>query len=153
LLEDVPAPLVVLQTLWKVNEPEGRRTARYFVDRSLATCETGEPARGIKLHDLQLDYVRARFDDQAALQLIHGAVRLSAHVIGRRPEEFAGQMVGRLLAHQATGTIAAFTKDVAEGVPRPWLKPLWPSLHPPGSGLLRTLEGHSAYVSGVAVTP
>ena len=37
LLEDVPAPLVLLQTLWKVNEAEGRRTARYFVNRSLAT--------------------------------------------------------------------------------------------------------------------
>ena len=60
LLEDVPAPLVVLQTLWKVNEAEGRRTARYFVDRSLATWEAEEPARGIKLHDLQLDYLRAR---------------------------------------------------------------------------------------------
>ena len=67
----------------------------------------------------------------AALQLIHGAVRLSAHVIARRPEAFPAQMVGRLLPHQASGTVAAFTKDVAEGAPRPWLKPLWPSLHPP----------------------
>src|SRR5450432_3303574 len=79
LLEDVPAPLVVLQTLWKVNEPEGRRTARYFVDRSLSAWEdAAAPARGIRLHDLQLDYVRARFDDQAALRRIHGALRLSA---------------------------------------------------------------------------
>jgi WD40 repeat protein len=153
LLGDVPAPLVVLQTLWKVNEAEGRRTARYFVDRSLATWETAEPARGIKLHDLQLDYVRARCDDPTALQLILGALRLSAHVVARRPEEFAAQMVGRLLPHQRTGTVAAFTRDLAEGALRPWLKPLWPSLHPPGTGLLRTLEGHSASGSDVAVTP
>jgi hypothetical protein len=152
LLEDVPAPLAVLRTLWKVDEAEGRRTARCFVDRSLATWESGEPACGIKLHDLQLDYVRARFNDPAALELIHGAVRLSANVIVRRPEEFAGQMVGRLLAHQATDTVVAFTKDLAEGAPRPWLKPLWPSLHPPGAGLLRTLEGHSDFVYSVAVT-
>ena len=153
LLEDVPAPLVVLQTLWKVNEAEVRRTARYFVNRSLATWEAGETARGIKLHDLQLDYVRARVEDQAVLQLIHGAVRLSAHVIARRPQEFGGQMVGRLLPHQGRDAVAAFIKDLAEGAPRPWLKPMWPSLHPPGTGLLRTLEGHSESVRGVAVTP
>ena len=111
LLEDVPAPLVVLKTLWKVNEAEGRRTARYFVDRSLATWEAVAPSRGIKLHDLQLDYVRARFEDQAALELIHGAVRLSAHVIACRPEEFGSQMVGRLLPHQGRDAVA----DVHQG--------------------------------------
>ncbi len=152
LLEDVPAPLAVLRTLWKSNEAEGRRTARYFVDRSLAAWEAEDPARGIKLHDLQLDYVRARFEDRTALGLIHGAVRLSAHVIARRPEEFASQMVGRLLSHQASVAIAAFLQDVAAGAPRLWLKPLWPSLHPPGTGLLRTLEGHLHSVNGVAVT-
>ena len=35
-------------------------------------------------------------------ELIHGAVRLSANVIARRPEEFVSQMVGRLLPHQGT---------------------------------------------------
>jgi hypothetical protein len=86
LLEDVPAPVMVLQTLWNLNEAEGRRTARYFVDRSLAFWEDeAEPAHGIRLHDLQLDYVRARFSDPASLQLIHGAVRLSAHVITKDP--------------------------------------------------------------------
>jgi len=39
LLEDVPAPLVILRTLWNVSEPEARRTARYFVDRSLSSWE------------------------------------------------------------------------------------------------------------------
>src|SRR4051794_6243094 len=88
LLEDAPAPVVVLQALWRVNEAEGRRTARYLVDRSLASWEDpAEPARGIRLHDLQLDYVRAHFEDPAALQLIHGALRLSANVMVRKPEE------------------------------------------------------------------
>src|SRR5262249_8027372 len=35
---------------------------------------------------------------------------------------------------------------------RPWLKPLYPALHPPGTALLRTLTGHSASVSGIAIT-
>jgi hypothetical protein len=153
LLEDVPAPLVVLQTLWKVSEAEARKSARYFVDRSLASWEdSAQPARGIRLHDLQLDYVRARFEDPAALKLIHGALRLSAHTTARRPEEFASQMVGRLLLHGGVGAVAQFTKDIAEGAPRPWLKPLWPSLHPPGTSLIRTLAGHSCALNSVAVS-
>jgi WD40 repeat protein len=152
LLEDLPAPLVVLQTLWKATEAEARRTARYFVERSLANWEDqADPAGGIRLHDLQLDYVRTRFSDQAALQLIHGAWRLSANVIAVRPEEFASQMVGRLLPHQGIAPVAEFTRDIVEGAPKPWLKPLWPSHHPPGTALIRTLAGHSHWVLGVAV--
>ena len=36
---------------------------------------------------------------------------------------------------------------------RCWLRPLHPALHPPGTELVRTLEGHSGSVYGVAVTP
>ena len=42
LLEDVSAPVVVLQTLWAATDEEARRSARYFVDRSLATWEVGQ---------------------------------------------------------------------------------------------------------------
>jgi WD40 repeat protein len=154
LLEDVPAPLVVLKTLWAVNEAEGRRTARYFVDRSLASWEDEtDPRSGIRLHDLQLDYLRARFGDAAALQLIHGAVRLSASAIARKPAEYSSQLVGRLLPHRGIKAIAEFVSGISEGAPRPWLRPLWPSLHPPGTGLIRTLVGHSEFVLGVTLTP
>jgi WD40 repeat protein len=34
-----------------------------------------------------------------------------------------------------------------------WIRPLIPSLTPPGGPLLRTLEGHSGSVNAVAVTP
>ena len=34
-----------------------------------------------------------------------------------------------------------------------WLRPLTPSLTPPGGALVRTLEGHASAVAGVAVTP
>ena len=125
----------------------------YFVDRSLASWETAEPERRIKLHDLQLDYVRACFKDQSALKLIHDAMRLGSNVIAHKPEKFASQLVGRLLPHEGMDAVEEFTKDIAEGAPRPWLKPLWPSLHPPGTALIRTLAGHSASVFGVAVTP
>jgi hypothetical protein len=36
LLDDVSAPLPILQTLWNVGEPEARRVSRRLVDLSLA---------------------------------------------------------------------------------------------------------------------
>src|SRR3954447_7584624 len=85
------------------------------------------------------------------LPLIHGAIRLSAHVIGRDPSQFASQVAGRLLSHRASPGMEAFLGDLAVGTARPWLQALHPVLHPPGTALLRTLEGHSASVNGVAV--
>ena len=86
MLVDVPdmaAPLPILQTLWHVNEAEARRLIRQLVDRLLAQCDGADES--IRLNDLQLDYVRAQYPDRKALDLIHGAVRLSIHVIGRDP--------------------------------------------------------------------
>jgi hypothetical protein len=36
-----------------------------------------------------------------------------------------------------------FIDEIAAGAPTPWLRPLYPELYPPGTPLLRTLEGHS----------
>jgi hypothetical protein len=74
LLEDMPAPLPILQTLWNCDEAEARRIARRLADRSL-TQRDDESA--LRLHDLQLDYVRARYTDRQALALMRDAVRLS----------------------------------------------------------------------------
>ena len=49
-------------------------------------------------------------------------------------------------------SIGSLTKVVA-AAPAIWLRPLHPALHPPGAGLVRTLEGHSGPIYGVAVTP
>jgi hypothetical protein len=154
LLEDVPAPLVVLQTLWAAQEAEARRVARYLVDRSLATWESEkDPSRGIQLHDLQHDYVRARYPDRESLKLIHEAIRLSANVILSDPNQFASQLIARLLPFHDPPGIENFLDEISKGAARPWLRPLYPSLHPPGTGLVHTLEGHSRVVSGVALTP
>jgi WD40 repeat protein len=173
LLEDMAAPLPILQTLWGVSEPEARRISRHFVDRSLAQrgsdgsnsirlrqpvilAEAGiQPASdrdSIHLHDLQLDYVRAQHPDREALDLIHGAVRLSSHVIECDPKQFASQMLGRLLPHQQIAPLRQFTDAVIKGALRPWLRPLWPTLHPPGTALVRTLTGHRGGVNAVALT-
>jgi WD40 repeat protein len=63
------------------------------------------------------------------------------------------QMVGRLLPYRDQPTVREFAVSLAEGAPRPWVRLLHPTLHPPGTPLIRTLQGHSAHVSGVAVSP
>jgi len=151
MLEDMAVAPAVQQTLWNVDEAEALETADRFIGLSLAQRDAS--GDGIRLHDLQLDYARAQYPNPEALELIRGAVRLSAHVIEKDPRQFASQVVGRLLPHRDAPAIQQFIDEIAAGAPKPWLRPLWPALHPPGTALLRTLEGHSAYVEGVAVTP
>jgi hypothetical protein len=151
LLDDMAALLPILETLWNVSEAEARRISRQFVDRSLAQRDGAEES--IRLHDLQLDYVRAQYPEREALELIRSTVRLSAQVIDRAPRQFVSQLVGRLLPHRGIPAIRQFIHEIHAGAPKPWLRPLYAALIPPGTGLLRTLEGHSDYVHSVAVTP
>ena len=88
-----------------------------------------------------------------ALRLTHGALRISIHVVARDPAQFASQIVGRLLVHQDQTGVAKFVGEIAASAPRPSFRPVHPCLDAPGGALLRTLEGHSASVVGVAVTP
>jgi WD40 repeat protein len=106
----------------------------------------------IRLHDLQLDYIRAAHPHRDELELIRGAVRLSAHVVENDPYQFASQLVGRLLPFRGSAIIDGFVGEISQGAPKPWLRPLRPALLPPGSSLERILEGHSDSVNGVAVT-
>ena len=103
LLDDLPAAPAVQQTLWAVDAGEALETAERFVSLSLA--QRANDFGDIRLHDLQLDYVRAQYPDGAALELIHGALRLSSHVIERDPRQFASQVLGRLLPHSDAPTI------------------------------------------------
>src|SRR5271166_228103 len=86
------------------------------------------------------------------IRLIDGAIRLSSNVIADDPGQFASQMVGRLLPYCGQSAIEAFTKRVAESVQPPWLRPLHPALHPPGTALVRTLAGHTNEVNAVALS-
>jgi hypothetical protein len=57
LLDDSSAALPILQTLWDASEAEARRISTRSVDLSLTQIDgAGE---SIRLHDLQLAYVRA----------------------------------------------------------------------------------------------
>jgi WD40 repeat protein len=87
-----------------------------------------------------------------ALELVHGALQLSSNAITKDPGQFASQVVGRLVQCRDMPVIDEFIKRVAGGVQAPWLHPLRPGLHPPGTALLCTLVGHSSNVKGVALS-
>jgi WD40 repeat protein len=151
LLDDMPATPVVQQTLWNASELDALQTAERFVSLSLAQRDTNHG--GIRLHDLQLDYVRSQTPDPEALEVIHGAMRLSSTVILKDPSQFASQLTGRLLPHGRNPAIRCFTTHLARAAPRPWIRLLRSTLDPPGTGLIRTLEGHTAMVLRVLATP
>jgi energy-coupling factor transporter ATP-binding protein EcfA2 len=87
-----------------------------------------------------------------ALRLIQGTLRLSLHVVTKDPGQFASQMRGRLLAHQAIPRIAAFLRDFDAGTPRPRLRPLWPALKAAGGPVLGILAGHTGRVWTVVLS-
>jgi WD40 repeat protein len=89
----------------------------------------------------------------AEADLLQGALRLSAHVLASDAGQFTSQLVGRLLPHRDSPAIRQFAAELAATEMAPWLRPLHSALHPPGTALLRTLEGHSSFAYGVAVTP
>src|SRR4051812_45276673 len=131
LLEEMSAPVPILQALWGAKEAEVRRISRHFVERSLALRDD---AGGIRLHDLQLDFVHAQYPDQEALQLIHGAMRLSAHVITRDPFQFVSQVSGRLIGFAEQNndlSMQQFLITLAKAARHPWLRPLRRTLRMP----------------------
>jgi hypothetical protein len=148
-LEEMALAVAVLRTLWNVDEAEALETADQFVVLSLAHRDK---ASGIRLHDLQLDYVRALSPDRAELGLIREAARLSSQVIEKDPYQFGSQMIGRLLPHVNVTAISTFVQRVAYGAPTPWLRPLWPGLLSPGTSLFPRSGGHCAGIDAVAMS-
>jgi WD40 repeat protein len=149
MLEEMGASATLLQQLWGGDTEEVETIMNRLVERSLASQDATD---GIRLHDLQLDYVRAHFPDREALRLIQGAIKLSTHVITEDPGQFASQVVGRLITHRKVSAIRQFTERVAQCISTPWLRPLYANLDPAGTTLLRIFQTDSAYDSGVALS-
>jgi hypothetical protein len=130
----------------------------------LAGAGQAEPLRALlldfdwlqaKLAAVDVSALLADYDllpDDPPVRLVRDALRLSAHVLARDRTQLAGQLLGRLSAFDD-----ASVQTLLEGASRwhaaPWLRPLAPTLTPPGGPLLRTLTGHTDWVSAVAVTP
>ncbi len=85
------------------------------------------------------------------LRLLQGAIDLSLHVLDRDRSKFASQVVGRLLPYQKIHVIKEFTSRAVGRIRTPWLRPLQPTLHPPGTSLVCTLAGYTSYALSTGV--
>lgn len=140
LLGGMPLQPLIQQILWNVDEGEAAETAEVFIGLSLAQRESDGVS--IRLHGLQLDYVRSQYPDPSALRLIHGAVQLASHEIANDPSQFTSQMVGRLLPYQEEPAIATLIGRLREATPGIWLRLVTPTLTPPGASLLHILKAY-----------
>jgi WD40 repeat protein len=105
---------------------------------------------GVDVNSLIADY--DYLSDNSNLQLVQGAIRLSAHVLARDKAQFAGQLLGRMQAFQKS-EIRSMLKQARGWTGGLWVSPLTASLTPPG-GLLRCiLKGHTDVVDAVVVMP
>jgi len=171
------------QDFWCAPEDGHERVAAFYLQRHQASWSACDRygLRHVPLHlrqsgqtdtlrQLLLDYswlqaklaatdatdLLADFDllEQRAepLQLLYEALRLSAHVLAQDPAQLPSQLWGRLgeRPETALSTILTTAAATQEGL---WLRPLRPTLEPPGGPLLRTMERHSDLFLSVAVTP
>src|SRR5688500_11747931 len=140
--------------------PERRRYALLSLPAHLATAGQHERLRGVltDLHyleakivlfgpepaigDYDLALTPAPPSPSNALELVQGALRLSAHVLSEDVRQLAGQVLGRL---QSDGDpdLRQLLGQARRWDGATWLRPLAPSLTPPGGPLVRTLIGHT----------
>ncbi|OUL20117.1 hypothetical protein BV378_30415 [Nostoc sp. RF31YmG] len=107
-----------------------------------------------KLENTDINALLADYDfllEDENLQLIQGALRLSAHVLNQDKQQLPGQLLGRLLGFEGLEIQALLTQ--AQQSKTPYLLPQTASLTPPSGSLVRTLVGHSGWVVAVAFTP
>ncbi len=107
------------------------------------------------LNDLEL-LNHPEYDSEKikTLKLIQGALQLSAHILNQDKTQLTEQLLGRLQSPEIKKPeIRQLLKQAINSKTSPWLRPLTPSLTPPGGGLIRTFEGHSQWVNAVAYAP
>src|SRR5262249_20338003 len=88
--------------------------------------------------------------EEQGLRLIQDALRLSAHILGRDRQQLAPQLLGRLLDRNQE-----YVQRLLEGASswrrQPWLRPRTANLTQAGGALILVLEGHTDWVTAVAV--
>ncbi len=108
-----------------------------------------------KLEVVDLTSLLSDFDwvqGDKALELVQGAIRLAAHVLGKDRAQLFSQLLGRLQTLQLP-EIQKLVNQAKRWTKNLWLRPLQGSLIASGGPLIRTLSGHSDSVNAVAVTP
>ena len=91
-----------------------------------------------------------------SLKLVKGALQLAAHILAADKSQLPGQLFGQLLSFTIKNQnpeIQDLLEQAKNNQTSPWLRPLIPSLTPPGGGLLATFTGHSDWVNAVAYAP
>ena len=103
------------------------------------------------------DYDLARISDvllsgeqSQTLKLIQGAIRKSAHILEKDKTQLAGHLWGRLLDFEMP-QIQGIVEEAKQSRNSPCLWPLKANLERPLEGALRTLTGHSSFVTAVAI--
>jgi WD40 repeat protein len=143
--------------------PSGPNDGYYFEHLAYHLKEANKPSH---LKNLLLNYhwLQAKLQHTDILQLLadfdhlpndedttllQEALRLSAHFLARDKNQLPSQIHGRLLGVDSPAIRESLSQTKTT---TPWLRPLTPTLTPPGGPLRRTLEGHSSGVNGVAIT-
>ena len=85
------------------------------------------------------------------LRLIQGVIRLSEHIIRKDKKQLIDQLWCRLVGIDNLD-IQNLLLQAQKLKRSPWLRPLYPSLMPPDTELIRTIKGHTAAVRALAVT-
>ncbi|MFN6568517.1 NB-ARC domain-containing protein [Dendronalium sp. ChiSLP03b] len=103
----------------------------------------------ININALIADYDLLPHDEN--LQLVQGALRLSAHILAKDKTQLVEQLWGRMHCFKVPEIQTLL--EQAQQNKTTWLRLLTPSLSLPGGRLLRTLIGHNHVITAVAVTP
>ena len=91
-------------------------------------------------------------EQRQTLKLIQGAIRKSAHVLDKDKTQLAGHLWGRLMDFEMP-QIQGLLEQAKQWKDCPWLRPVKANLERANEGALRTLSGHTGYVSAVAIAP
>ena len=107
-----------------------------------------------KLRAVGVNRLLADYDvlgEAGEARTVQQALRLSAHVLSRKwsrllSQQLAGQLLGRFEPIGEDGR-----RLLREAARRALLRPRRVTMSRPGGPLIRTLEGHTSFLSGVAV--
>ncbi|MGB3507647.1 MAG: WD40 repeat domain-containing protein, partial [Microcoleaceae cyanobacterium] len=86
------------------------------------------------------------------LKLIQGVIRLSEHILIKDKKEIIDQLWCRLVGIDNLD-IQDLLLQAKETRKNAWLRPLYPSLMPPNTELIRTIKSQAEAVTALAVTP
>ena len=85
-----------------------------------------------------------------SMRLMQSAISMSSHVLVNEPSQLSGQLYARSMSHDNPDIVALLEK-IRERDTIP-LYPLYQTMQAAGGALIRTLEGHTSIVTGVALS-